>query len=85
MDTASQQKTTAEQDGVIKPKGKPPDYDFLTLSVGTVVEVAGVKCKLQHVNQGKRRLTFVPVSPVQTMPVSATANPITQVTRKAKK
>ena len=64
-------------------KKKPPiDYDFLTMHPGTVIEIAGVKCKLQHVNRGKRRLTFSPVSSLQSMPVEEMRGPVVSVAKK---
>ncbi len=42
----------------LKPKPKIPDMDFLTMSPGSAVVIAGVTCKLHNINRGKRRLTF---------------------------
>ncbi len=51
------------------PKPKRPDHDFVRLIYGSVVNIAGVDCRLAFVNRGKRRMTFIPVSETQTMPI----------------
>lgn len=64
------------------PKPKRPDHDFLLLAVGSVVEIAGVKCCLQYIHPGKRRLTFAPLDPRQAMPVVDMKDPVTKMHRR---
>lgn len=81
MDTETSQQPTAKASGdfIPKPKPKIPDKDFLTMKIGDVQTIAGIKCKLQHINRGRRRLTFVPVSHAQVMPVEEMRNPVRRV------
>lgn len=58
-------------------KLKPNTFDGLT--PGSVVEIHGVPCRLQHVNTGKRRLTFVPVDPGRGVPHASAVHPRLQV------
>lgn len=67
------------------PKDKIPDYAFLTLKPGDRVLIAGVSCRLVHVNHGKRRLSFTPADPMQVMPVEEMRNPVVKVTNSKSK
>lgn len=41
--------------------GAKVPVDWIRLSIGDVIEIKCVKCKLINVNPGKRRLTFQPL------------------------
>lgn len=51
---------------------------WVSLTIGEVIDIKGVPCKLVHVNPGKRRLSLMPVSAETSVP-QPTTNPIVKV------
>lgn len=73
---AEADKAIAEAEAKAKKKKAGPDLTkWLALSEGSIVVIHGVKCRLNYVNTGKRRLTFVPIDPLPMPRPLKTENP----------
>lgn len=62
-------------------ENEPVPEGWVSLTIGEVVEVKGVKCRLAHVNSGKRRLSLVVLGNVP-MPKAEDRDPIRMPERK---